>query len=131
MHRRREMQRYANRGGDSGVVGYDLGAGHIVAYFSDRRKYTYTDRSAGSTCVAGMQRLAQAGQGLNAYIKHARQARVREQGSLVTGSLALSSLSADLEGMSLEEELKRLASQEIDDLFLKHLRDRAFQRTDC
>jgi hypothetical protein len=62
------MQRYSNLGGDSGVVGYDIGLGYIVVYFGDRSKYTYTDRSAGSTNVARMQGLAEAGQGLNAYI---------------------------------------------------------------
>lgn len=34
-------------------------------------------------------------------------------------------ISAQIEGMTLEEELKWLASQEIDDPFLKRLRDRA------
>jgi hypothetical protein len=38
-------------------------------------------------------------------------------------------LSAEIEGMTLEEELEWLASQEIEDPFLKGLRDRASQRT--
>lgn len=38
-------------------------------------------------------------------------------------------LSAEIEGMTLEEELKWLASQELADPFLKRLRDRASQRT--
>lgn len=37
-------------------------------------------------------------------------------------------ISAEIEGMSLEEELKWLASQEVDDPFLRRLRDRATQR---
>ena len=37
-------------------------------------------------------------------------------------------ISAEIEGMTLEEELKWLASQEIDDPFLKRLRDRAAQQ---
>lgn len=37
-------------------------------------------------------------------------------------------ISAQIEGMTLEEELKWLASQEIDDPFLKRLRDRAAQQ---
>lgn len=37
-------------------------------------------------------------------------------------------LSAEIEGMTLEEELKWLASQKIDDPFLKRLRDRATQQ---
>ena len=37
-------------------------------------------------------------------------------------------ISAEIEGMTLEEELEWLASQEIDDPFLKRLRDRAAAR---
>lgn len=40
-------------------------------------------------------------------------------------------ISAEIEGMSLEEELRWLASQEIDDPFLKRLRDRAAQQADA
>jgi hypothetical protein len=38
-------------------------------------------------------------------------------------------LSAEIEGMTLEEELAWLATQEIKDPFLKRLRDRAAQRS--
>jgi hypothetical protein len=38
-------------------------------------------------------------------------------------------LSAEIEGMTLEEELEWLASQEVEDPFLKRLRDRAGQQT--
>ena len=37
-------------------------------------------------------------------------------------------ISAAIEGMTLEEELKWLASQELHDPFLKRLRDRAAQQ---
>jgi hypothetical protein len=40
-------------------------------------------------------------------------------------------ISAEIEGMTLEEELKWLASQEIADPFLKRLRDRAAQQADA
>ncbi len=40
-------------------------------------------------------------------------------------------LSAKIEGMTLEEELKWLSSQEIPDPFLKRLRDRAAQQADA
>ena len=36
-------------------------------------------------------------------------------------------ISAEIEGMTLEEELEWLASQEFEDPFLKRLRDRAVQ----
>jgi len=37
-------------------------------------------------------------------------------------------ISSEIEGMTLEEELKWLASQELDDLFLRRLRERAAQQ---
>jgi hypothetical protein len=40
-------------------------------------------------------------------------------------------ISAEIEGMTLEEELKWLASQEINDPFLRYLRDRAAQQADA
>lgn len=39
-------------------------------------------------------------------------------------------ISAKIEGMTLEEELKWLASEKLEDLFLKRLRDRAAQQAD-
>jgi hypothetical protein len=39
-------------------------------------------------------------------------------------------LSAAIEGMTLEEELKWLASQDVQDPFLKRLRDRAARKQD-
>ena len=38
---------------------------------------------------------------------------------------------AEIEGMTLEEELEWLASQELKDPFLKRLRDRAAQQVDA
>ena len=38
-------------------------------------------------------------------------------------------VSAEIEGMTLEEELEWLASQELEDPFLRRLRDRATQQT--
>ena len=40
-------------------------------------------------------------------------------------------ISSEIEGMTLEEELKWLASQEVDDPFLKRLRDRAAQQANA
>ena len=40
-------------------------------------------------------------------------------------------ISAAIEGMTLEEELKWLASQELEDPFLKRLRDRVAQQADA
>ena len=40
-------------------------------------------------------------------------------------------ISAEIDGMTLEEELRWLASQELHDPFLKRLRDRAARRADA
>lgn len=40
-------------------------------------------------------------------------------------------ISAEIEGMTLEEELAWLASQELQDPFLKRLRDRAAKQADA
>ncbi len=41
---------------------------------------------------------------------------------------ARDTISAEIEGMTLEEELRWLASQKVDDPFLKRLRERAAQQ---
>jgi len=67
------MERYKNRGGESGVVAYDIDAGQIVVEFRDGKRYLYTEDSAGAANVATMQQLAQAGEGLSAFInRHVR-----------------------------------------------------------
>jgi hypothetical protein len=40
-------------------------------------------------------------------------------------------ISAEIEGMTLEDELKWLASQELNDPFLERLRNRAAQQADA
>ena len=40
-------------------------------------------------------------------------------------------ISSEIEDMTLEEELKWLAAQEVDDPFLRRLRDRAAQQADA
>jgi len=62
------MQTYANLGGDSSIVGYEIGAGSITVHFRDGSSYLYTDASAGPNNIAEMHALAKAGQGLNSYI---------------------------------------------------------------
>jgi hypothetical protein len=63
------MEVYKNRGGDSGVVGYEISPGAITVQFADGAAYLYTTQSAGATNPAQMQRLANAGSGLNSFIK--------------------------------------------------------------
>lgn len=65
------MQRYANINGDSGVSGFEIHDLSITVYFTGTsRSYTYSYASAGQHHIEAMKRLAQAGDGLNAYINH-------------------------------------------------------------
>ena len=62
------MQQYSDRSGDSGVVAYEIGPGSIAVQFSRGGTYLYNNSKPGAEHVAEMQRLAQLGDGLNAYI---------------------------------------------------------------
>ena len=62
------MKRYRNRGGDSGVVAYEIGPDSITVKFSDGSIYLYTYQSAGSANIEHMKRLAIDGEGLNNFI---------------------------------------------------------------
>ncbi len=62
------MEHYSNLSGDSGVVGYEIGAGFIVVEFKDRSQYLYDSTRPGAASVAELQSLARAGRGLNSYI---------------------------------------------------------------
>lgn len=64
----RMMERYANRGGDSNVVGYEIEPSSIKVQFGDGSVYLYTTQSAGSQKIEQMKNLAKAGQGLNSFI---------------------------------------------------------------
>jgi len=73
------MQRYSNRGGESGVVAYDIDAGQIIVQFRSGERYLYTEDSAGAANIARMQALARAGQGLGAFItRHVHDRYVRK-----------------------------------------------------
>ena len=69
------MERYRNRGGDSGIVAYEIGLDFITVKFSDRSVYLYTYQSAGRANIERMKRLAIAGEGLNSFINR----RVRKR----------------------------------------------------
>lgn len=69
------MERYANLGGNSNVVGYEIGNDFIRVQFSDGSIYLYTYESTGVDNIEQMKRLARNGQGLNAFInRHVRKA---------------------------------------------------------
>ena len=61
------MRRYgAER--DSGVAAYEVGPGWIVIRFHHGGSYRYDESHPGAEHVLEMQRLADAGEGLNTYI---------------------------------------------------------------
>lgn len=55
------MERYTNRGGDSGVVGYEIGNDFIRVQFSDGSIYLYTYASAEASNIEQMKKLARNG----------------------------------------------------------------------
>jgi len=62
------MERYANRGGDSGVTAFEKDADSITVQFKDGSLYLYNGMRPGFQIVDRMKTLALSGQGLNSYI---------------------------------------------------------------
>lgn len=62
------MQQYKDNNGDSGVAAYEIGSDSITVQFLKGGTYRYNASKPGAIHVAKMQRLAQAGDGLNEYI---------------------------------------------------------------
>ena len=65
------MEKYANRGNNSGVDGFQIGDDYIIVWFKEgaTKAYTYSYKGrAGRLHVDNMKRLAAAGMGLNSYI---------------------------------------------------------------
>lgn len=62
------MQRYANRGGDSGVAAYEIGDSWLRVMFTSGAIYRYTCESAGEQNIETMKALAIDGHGLNGFI---------------------------------------------------------------
>lgn len=62
------MERYQNRGGDSGVMSFEIGDDSITVQFRDSSLYLYNSIRPGQVMVDHMKILARSGQGLNSYI---------------------------------------------------------------
>lgn len=62
------MERYQNRGGNLGIVRYEIGDDSIIVQFRDNSMYLYNSIRPGQVTVNHMKMLARAGQGLNSYI---------------------------------------------------------------
>jgi hypothetical protein len=69
------MERYRNKGGDSGVYAFEIGENYIIVKFNGTiRPYTYSYRKASAKNVENMKSLAVSGSGLNSYInKHVKK----------------------------------------------------------
>jgi hypothetical protein len=63
------MRNYKDIDKDSGVAAYEYGDNWIRVQFKTGNIYEYTYSSAGQENIENMKRLADAGDGLNAYIK--------------------------------------------------------------
>jgi hypothetical protein len=74
------MERYGNLGGNSGIVGYEIGADFVRVQFSAGGVYLYTCDSAGSDNIEQMKQLARSGEGLNSFIqRNLRSAYARRE----------------------------------------------------
>jgi len=62
------MEKYKNSGGDSGIIGYEIGIDSVTVQFSDGSVYLYNYQSAGRENIEQMKILAVAGEGLNSFI---------------------------------------------------------------
>jgi hypothetical protein len=59
---------YINLGGNSNIVGYEIGDDFILVQFRDLSIYEYTYSSAGQINIEKMKILAKQGSGLNSFI---------------------------------------------------------------
>jgi len=63
------MERYRNLGGNSGILGFEIGKDSITVVFKKGKKpYTYSYIIAGEKHVENMKILARKGLGLHSYI---------------------------------------------------------------
>ena len=62
------MKAYSNIDGDSGVKSYEYGEEYIRVEFSTGAIYLYTNEITGTKNIQMMKKLADSGEGLNAFI---------------------------------------------------------------
>ena len=62
------MKAYRDINGDSGVSSYDYGDDWIKVRFKDGKVYEYRSSKIGQAHINTMKKLADSGDGLNAYI---------------------------------------------------------------
>lgn len=72
------MQPYKDIDGDSGVEAYEYGDDYIRIKFKNTgRIYEYTNATAGAATISTMKRLADSGEGLQAFINTHKPGFVR------------------------------------------------------
>lgn len=62
------MKPYTDLNGDSGISAYDYGNDWITVQFKHGGTYSYQSSAIGAQHISAMKQLADAGDGLNAYI---------------------------------------------------------------
>lgn len=62
------MESYANRSGNSPIIGFEIENDRIIVWFKGGKSYSYSYRKAGKNHVETMKSLARSGSGLSAYI---------------------------------------------------------------
>lgn len=63
------MEKYLNRGGNSGISSFEIGVDYVSIYFNGNSKlYKFSYISAGASHIEVMKILARNGSGLNSYI---------------------------------------------------------------
>lgn len=69
------MQRYADRSGKGGILGYEiLENGIILEFKAGKSRYLYSYKHPGKKHVEEMKRLAREGEGLTTYVnQHVRE----------------------------------------------------------
>ena len=70
------MQTYRDINGDSGVSAYEYGDDWIRVRFKSGYTYEYRSTRIGAAHISTMKRLADAGDGLNAYINTHQDVKV-------------------------------------------------------
>ena len=69
------MKTYRDINGDSGIAAYEYSEKSIRVQFKTGKIYEYPESNIGSTHLSTMKRLADSGDGLNAYINTNNQVK--------------------------------------------------------
>lgn len=67
--KQKQFRSYKNLGGKSTVLRYELAKDGITITFNDNSAYRWTNQSASPETIAKMKTLAQAGKGLDTFVK--------------------------------------------------------------